>query len=95
AYVPKLTDTANPNFPLVADGFSATAGTYAASQSAKGGLWKGKKAIVVRADQSGNVENLDASFKVLDRIGGTTKEDIFSTASNGGSWIPAAPVNPQ
>ena len=94
AYVPRLTDTSNPNFPLIADGFSTSVGTYAASQAAKGGVWKGKKAVIIRADQSGSVEKLDTTMKALDRIGGATKEDIFSTSSNSSNWIPVAPVNP-
>lgn len=94
AYVPLLTDTSNPNFPLIADGFSTTVGVYTDKETEKGGIWKGKKAIVIRADQSGSIEQLNKEFKVVGKIGGGTKEDIFSTSSNNNNWIPAQPVNP-
>ncbi|HEY8649640.1 MAG TPA: type II secretion system protein, partial [Chthoniobacterales bacterium] len=54
AYVNDLTDTSNPNYPIIADGFaSGTPGTYTSDETAKGGVWKGKKAIVIRCDISG------------------------------------------
>jgi len=96
AYVPLLTDTSNPNFPLIADGFKdGTPGIYSAKQIEKGGVWNGKRAIVVKADQSGSIEKVDtATLTVLGRTGATTKENIFSKASNGANWIPETPVNP-
>jgi hypothetical protein len=54
-----LTDTSNSLWPLIASGFAAPAnGTYAAGESADGGVWKGKAAIVIRCDISGKVERL-------------------------------------
>lgn len=95
AYVPLLTDTSNPNFPLLADGFSTTVGVYSNKQTEKGGVWSGKRAIIVKADQSGSIEKVDAAtLTVLGRTGGANKEDIFSKSSNGANWIPEAPVNP-
>jgi prepilin-type N-terminal cleavage/methylation domain-containing protein len=59
AYVLGLTDTSNSLWPLIASGFAAPAnGTYAAGESADGGVWKGKAAIVIRCDISGKVERL-------------------------------------
>ncbi len=58
AYVLGLNETDNGRYPLIADA-PATGGTsavYSTDPSAKGGVWKGKKAIVVRVDQSGAVE---------------------------------------
>jgi len=57
AYVKGLTENNNPRLPLLADGFaSGSVGTWATE--GKGGVWKGKKAIVVRLDQSGSIENI-------------------------------------
>jgi prepilin-type N-terminal cleavage/methylation domain-containing protein len=95
AYVPDLTDTSNPSFPLVADGFSTTVGVYAVKETDEGGVWKGKKAIVVRVDQSASIERVGTDLKVYGRTGGTSgPEDIFSISANGGNWIPEPPLNP-
>lgn len=95
AYVNNLTDTSNPNFPLIADGFSSsTVGTYATDETAKGGVWKGKKAIVIRADLSGNVEKCTSDFRVFGKTGsGSADADIFAT---GTTWLSGTqtPVNP-
>lgn len=96
AYVNNLTDTSNPNFPLIADGFAAgTPGTYTNDETAKGGVWKGKKAIVVRADLSAAVEKCNSSFKVMGKTGSTQDADIFAPASP--NWLSATqiPVNPR
>jgi len=94
AYVNNLSDTSNPNFPLIADGFSTTAGTYTNDETAKGGVWKGKKAIVVRADQSGAVEKCNSSYKVVGKTGAAQEGDIFATS---GTWLSATQtaINPK
>ncbi|MEO8438780.1 MAG: type II secretion system protein [Spartobacteria bacterium] len=93
AYVNNLTDTSNPNFPLIADGFGATEGTYSTDQTAKGGVWKGKKAIVIRADISGTVEKCNSAFQVFGKTGGPTDADIFVPSA---TWLGATqvPLNP-
>ena len=98
AYVKNLSETSNPSFPLIADGFATgTVGTYAVGETAKGGVWKGKAAIVVRVDGSGKVEKVQSAgalaLRVKGPIGGTTEGDIFATATN---WLEATqvPVNP-
>ncbi len=63
AYVSGLSDTSNSRWPLLADGFepgSASGGEplYSKDEGAAGGVWKGKKAIVIRVDGSGTVESL-------------------------------------
>lgn len=61
AYVLGLTDTSNSRFPLLADGFSAGSEadpSYNGDENLAGGVWKGKKAVVVRVDISGTVETL-------------------------------------
>ena len=95
AYVTELNDTSNGSFPLIADGFSTTVGTYTNQQTAKGGVWEGKKAIVIRVDQSGKVETVNSvDYKVKGPVGETANNDIFTTYPN---WLSATqlPVNPQ
>jgi len=82
AYVEGSRDTSNPRLPLLADGFSSTVGTYTDDDSLPGGLWKGRKAIVIRVDQSGTIENLSPDFTVLERRG-TDDVDIFSSDNIG------------
>lgn len=96
AYVGNLTDTSNPSFPIVADGFAAASpGTYASDESARGGIWKGKQAIVVRVDTSGTVEKCGTDFKVYGKTGDPSgsDEDIFAPSA---TWLGATqvPVNP-
>ena len=69
AYVAGLTDTSNPAFPLIADGFSTTIPTYDQSKSVKGGVWAAKKAVVLFCDASGQIMKVDASTKSVNRPG--------------------------
>ncbi len=59
AYIPGLNDSLTGAWPLIADGFtggpSVTAPTYVISKTARGGVWEGNKAVVIRIDQSGAV----------------------------------------
>ncbi len=58
AYVKGLSDTSNARFPLLADGFAEGAKHYIGDDSLPGGVWKAKKAVVIRVDISGTVETL-------------------------------------
>ena len=51
AYVAGLNDTSNPLWPLVVDHTDGS-GYYTNVEGAKGGTWRGMKAIVVRCDSS-------------------------------------------
>jgi prepilin-type N-terminal cleavage/methylation domain-containing protein len=85
AYVANLTDTSNPSFPLVADGFAAsTPGTYASDEAVRGGIWKGKSAIVVRADTSGTVEKCGTDFIVYGPTGAGAPANIFIPSA---TWL--------
>ncbi len=87
AYVRGLTDTSNPSWPLIADGFATPAsGSYTATEGVKGGIWKGKAAIVVRVDGSGQVERLNPTFQVFGPAGGATKANIF-LQNAGNNWL--------
>ena len=57
AYVAGLNDAAPADAPLVADGTDGT-GHYTTEAKKRGGLWEGKKAILIRLDNSGSVETL-------------------------------------
>ncbi len=89
AYVAGLTDTSNPAFPLLADGFKeGSIGTYETSKSLKGGVWAAKKAIVVFCDASGQIMKVDpATHKVL-RPGTTTQQGLFdASADPNNPWL--------
>lgn len=95
AYVNNLSDTSNPNYPLLADGFvTGTPGLYSTDETAQGGVWKGKKAIVIRADVSGNVEKCNSAYRVFGKTGATSADaDIFVSSAN---WLSSSqvPINP-
>ena len=93
AYVGNLTDTSNPSFPIVADGFAAASTAYTSDESVRGGIWKGKQAIVVRVDTSGTVEKCTTDFKVFGPTGAASPEDIFVSSA---TWLGSSqtPVNP-
>lgn len=92
AYVSGLTDTSNPTFPLVADGFIAgSPGKYATNKAQPGGVWSGKKAIVVFCDSSGQIMKVDTSTQTVQRTDSSgAKVNMFLPAAD---WIDAA-ANP-
>jgi prepilin-type N-terminal cleavage/methylation domain-containing protein len=59
AYVAGLSDSSNARWPLLATGFETgteAEPTYTSDAGKPGGVWQGKKAIVIRCDGSGNPE---------------------------------------
>ncbi len=95
AYVAGLTDASNPASPIVADAFtSSTNGTY--NKAGKGGVWGGQKAIVIRIDNSGALENLkQTDYSVQGYVDSTgVKKNIFVPVP--GQWLDACIVcNPE
>jgi prepilin-type N-terminal cleavage/methylation domain-containing protein len=92
AYELGLTETSNPSFPLIADGPTSggASAVYSTDPTAKGGVWKGKKAVVVRCDQSGTVETCTVSgttSTVKGPVGGSANDDIFKPAA---TWLSAS-----
>ena len=86
AYVAGLNDASNPASPIIADGFYQPAtGLYA--KAGKGGVWGGQKAVVIRIDNSGALENVDQQTKtVLGYIDdSSTKKNIFVPIQGG--WL--------
>jgi prepilin-type N-terminal cleavage/methylation domain-containing protein len=79
AYVTGLIETDPPNWPIIADGFSeggALNGHYSPNRTAKGGVWKGQFANVVRIDGTAAVEKcIDCC--VFGATGQQNKTNIF------------------
>ena len=89
AYVSGLSDTSNSRWPLLADGFKpgteSSEPAYDTDEGKPGGIWKGKKAVVIRVDGSGTVETLTAGKRTVKRTE-SDSENAFSTkpAKDGG-----------
>ncbi|HZE57964.1 MAG TPA: type II secretion system protein [Chthoniobacterales bacterium] len=92
AYELGLNETSNPSFPLIADApnIGGSFAVYSTDPTKKGGVWKGKKAVVIRCDMSGSVEtcvvnSTAGTSTVQGATGGSSKTDIF--APNGTTWL--------
>jgi len=59
AYVTNLSERSNPNLPLIADPTIPGTTEYSFGKHTAGGTWRGKKAIVIRVDTSGVIENVN------------------------------------
>lgn len=98
AYVSGLTDTSNSTFPLIADGFVPGGTTYTTNKSNPGGVWAGKKAVVVFCDASGQIMKVDPTSMQVQRTSSAgAKTNMFADTGDG-SWVGTAttPVlNPQ
>jgi prepilin-type N-terminal cleavage/methylation domain-containing protein len=82
-YVAGLSDTSNSRWPLLADG--APAGVYDTNENNPGGVWKGKKAILIRVDISGTVETLFTKTHTIKRDDDPTKNALEVDDGNG--WL--------
>ncbi|MEO6970832.1 MAG: type II secretion system protein [Chthoniobacterales bacterium] len=80
AYMFGLSDTDNPNYPLIFDA-PKTGSTYSTIPSDKGGVWKGRKAIVIHTDTSGTIENTTTvtatTYNIMGHTGGAALADIL------------------
>lgn len=94
AYMFGLGDTDNPNYPLVFDAPEAGATTYSTNPATPGGVWKGKKAVVIHTDTSGTVETTSLSggaYRVMGKTGGAAAGDILAPDTGPPVWMdPAA-----
>jgi prepilin-type N-terminal cleavage/methylation domain-containing protein len=91
AYELGLNEVSNPSFPLIADAPKTgnQDAVYSTVPSDKGGVWKGKKAVVIRCDQSGTVETalINATTStIVGPTGGAAKADIFVPDATTG-WL--------
>ena len=94
AYVLGLSTTSPATWPLIADGFnSAGDHTYSKNETEKGGVWKGKKAVVLHCDNSGSIETLNKQLKVP---GNPNGNDLFDSSGIDG-WMGSAnkSINPK
>jgi prepilin-type N-terminal cleavage/methylation domain-containing protein len=98
AFVLALNDTFNPSVPMIADGFTGAAGggvntthQYTQDQSLRGGVWKGKTALVIRADgSSGAALKVDPTNMTVVGPNGDaagTPGDIFITTNGAQGWL--------
>lgn len=94
-YVTGFNDTSNPEFPLLADARTARDVTvYTKNRSEKGGVWGGKKAVILFVDGGGRIMRVDdrdeptAAF--IRRAGHAY--NIFDTAAStsGDPWLTSA-----
>ena len=83
-YMMGLSDASNPSCPLVfdgtADGAQGGVGLYSVTQTAKGGVWSGTKAVIIYLDNHGTVENVDTTKKevlVTDTVKQGTKVSVL------------------
>jgi prepilin-type N-terminal cleavage/methylation domain-containing protein len=101
AYVAGLTEVSNSSWPIIADGFEGNPGPvtdpkYTRLEGERGGVWKGKVAIVVRNDGSAQAEQIDRnSLKVLRK--GSGNKNLFAEDRNENDpWLVGARVlNPK
>ena len=81
AYMFGLTDTQNPSYPLIFDGPMTGVTTYSTNPATPGGVWKGKKAIVIRCDNSGTTESTTlvtaTTYNILGNTGAAAPADIL------------------
>ena len=98
AYVTGLTDTSNSRWPLLADGFVKDTvpadPSYSLVEGEAGGVWRGKKAVVIRVDGSGTVETLLTGKRTVKRTDDDSKNAFqpdTDAASNTGKipWFTA------
>jgi hypothetical protein len=89
AYMWGMNDTSNPSYPLVFDAPAAGATTYPTDPALPGRVWKGKRAIVVRCDNSGTVENIDpTSATILGNTGQAAPTDILVAIDGNPAAVP-------
>jgi len=93
AYVAGLRDTSDPRFPLIADGFADLhRHDYRTIETTRGGVWRGRSAIVVFADDSAQVIECDPWTH---RVPGSPNgRDLFDTSGQAG-WMSSTGTNGQ
>jgi prepilin-type N-terminal cleavage/methylation domain-containing protein len=87
AYVTGMSDTANSSFPLIVNNpasIGSGAVSWSGTQTAKGGVWQGKQALVVHVDDSATVDQLNTTNE--EDMSGPTGIDLFDTTGQKG-WM--------
>ena len=93
SYIAGFTDTSSPRWPLLASAPSdagpnlgpTAAPTYVSDESKPGGIWKGKKAVVLRCDGSANVETTYNAAAASGGSTGGTATYTLTRANDGGT----------
>lgn len=95
-YVTGLNEPSNPEFPLLADAGTAEDVTvYTKTQNEKGGVWRGKRAIILFVDGSGRIMTVDDrtnpaaafvkrpahAYNIFDTSAGTPDDPWLSSAN--------------
>jgi prepilin-type N-terminal cleavage/methylation domain-containing protein len=92
-YVIALSDTSNPQFPLLSDGFKVGGvPDYVTDKTIKGGVWGGQRACVIFVDGSGRVMTVDDKVNyTVNRPGGYAYSiwDLAHSASPD-NWLSAS-----
>jgi prepilin-type N-terminal cleavage/methylation domain-containing protein len=88
AYMFGLSDTDNPGYPLVFDAPEAAATTYSVNPGTPGGVWKGKRAVVIHSDISASLEKVDPTTRtILGPTGGANPADILVPDAGPPVWM--------
>lgn len=74
AYMTNLTDASYASAPLIFDSPANTSGTYTNAVGVKGSIWGGTKAVCIRIDNSGALENLVINTPTAAYIKGNNKQ---------------------
>ncbi len=87
SYVTGADDGKPTNTPLVVDGTDGTGrGLYVSDPKARGGVWKGARAVVIRLDNSGALENMagpENARYIVERLPDGTTRNLLSSR---GAW---------
>ena len=99
AYIRNLTDTSNAALPLVLDGLADGNAAYSTDRTLKGGVWGGKKAVIIHVDDSGEVATCDTTDKIPKRKNSTGNSVSILDTADSTNWLGttntvAAPIAP-
>jgi len=92
-YVSGLNETSDPKFPLLADaGRAENITVYRRSRRTKGGIWRGKRAIILFVDGSGGImdvdDQTDSNSSFVKRPG--YPYNIFDNSAADHGWLTSA-----
>ena len=97
AYVTNLSESSRSDLPLIADSTIPGTTKYSVHKGTPGGTWGGKKAIIIRTDGSGAIENIDRKTMTVSRTN-PDLEDVLQAGQK--TWLESAnqllnPIPPQ
>jgi hypothetical protein len=86
AYVRGLTESSDPAWPIIADGFAGGPGAitnpaYSKDNRAYGGVWQGRNAIVVRRDGSASILPVNQATLAILRAG-SSGANLFTPSTD-------------